>query len=642
MRSFLPALAMILAGMPAAADVTHEDMARVYQELDESFVERKDTFSDEDFDRITEWVNEGVIAFWSRDFVSVMRNFARARQRIRGEEWDVDVDRLDAVSLRVAAPSVEEGVERSSARLVDAFEPSAPGTIDVTFAVYDGSVADPGRILLREMRSVPAEELAAGWAIEFPVAGPRTRLEVTLTSGSRRQERSRLVYRIRDLAPRAAALREAVDALLFAHPGIGDDLVSALADLEEQVHATSQTPMWFDLIDLLESLERDLAVAREGKDPLEGRTGTVLRGARTEKGSHVIYRIVLPPDYDPALEYPVVIALHGLGIDERTMLYTYGSGSLAHEAVRRGYVFIAPRSDEAHTRTSLTFGHSSDDAHVLAALADAAGHYSLDLGRVYLFGHSLGAIQSLQTASREPERFRAVVAVALSAAVDPSRIKDVPILMLWGEDDPLDALIRPFVLAAQLVGCRRLETKVVPHMGHVLILHFERETVFDFFESHGGPLVDGPRNACLESARALVEGDGEAFAGRQTAAVLGEFAERLAARQESVRQGSAEADAFLLELELTRDEFLALDAPAYLARSFESLLLADPGLALELAGRYQDLEIDGERLAGPDRCEVTGRFRAGTTAVRRAGRAEGRWRLEWEPGESLADGLRRF
>jgi predicted esterase len=64
--------------------------------------------------------------------------------------------------------------------------------------------------------------------------------------------------------------------------------------------------------------------------------------------------------------------------------------------------------------------------------------YSIDPTRVYLIGFSLGGIGSWEVALDQPERFAAVVPIGgrMGSPADALRLKDVPVWVFNGEDDP--------------------------------------------------------------------------------------------------------------------------------------------------------------------------------------------------------------
>ncbi|MBI4616394.1 MAG: hypothetical protein HY720_22475 [Planctomycetes bacterium] len=590
-----------LSGLvPAVAEeVSLEDMARVFLEFDRAFLARAEPMSPEDRLRLDQLVEEGIMAFWEKDHARVLRSFARARDLTRGEPWDVAVERLDSISVRLPVAALDGGATEVGLRLVSLYEPFVPDAVRARIEVFEGEEPEGGCRMHEEDRSLSPAELAVGWTVQLPVHAPRTLVRVELSTGERRQLRERILFRIPGLEERIAAIERGVDEVTT---GSADDLRMALADLREQIGPES--PARFDVLDLLERLEGDLAAARAGRDPLAGRTGVVLRGARAANGEPVLYRVVLPEDYDPSKVYPAVVGLHGLRLDERSMMYTYAGGGLVREAARRGYILIAPRSEDRHTRASLTLGDTSSDDHVLAAVEDALARYSIDPRRIHAFGHSLGAIQVLQTAAREPARFASIVPIGLTAILDPRRIENVPTLMLFGEKDPAAPAIHAFLFAAKIVGCQNVESKEIAAMGHVLILHFETGTVFDWFDAHGGgggPRPDSPGLAMREIAVSLARGDPAAFWAR-----------------------------------LAPEGRAALGGRDGLRRGFATLREEDQDVASHFRGRWEGLAVEAERLLGPDEAEVAFRFADGTPAARRLHRVDGRWRVEWEAADGLA------
>lgn len=582
----------------ALGEIAVEDMARVYREFDSAFLASTTKMTDPERGRLVELVNEGILAFWGQDSTQVMRSFSQARQIVLGEEYDASVDRLDSIRLVLGSPIASPAAAQARLRLEAAYVPTEPGPVEVEIRV--DPLGDESATPWRERATVDSAELARGWTAVFPVLSERSRIEVVLHCGKRRQTRERMLFRVANLEGRLAELRRGIESLPDRELAL--DLEAAFQEVLEQIDPTTAPPVWIDVVAALECLESDLATARSGADPLADRRGVVLRATRTRTGEFVVYRVVLPADYDPSVRYPVVAGLHGLGIDERTITHTYGAGALAREATGRGYILVAPRSSRTQTGESLTLRDSSENDHVLAALDHAAIHYSIDPERVFVFGHSLGAIQALQTAAREPQRFAGVAAVGLSAVVNPARLKKMPILLLWGEEDPMALAIRAFEIAARLAGCEKLLARVVPRAGHVLILHFEMETVFDFFDVAAG----APADAYIRGARALASGDVAAFASGL----------------------SAEAAS-------------ALAAPPA-ASALEDAIRGDPELARLLADRYSRVSVEKVELTDKAVARIVVRFGDGTSGTRTVVRQEGRWRVEWDAGNWTSESLPDF
>jgi dienelactone hydrolase len=104
--------------------------------------------------------------------------------------------------------------------------------------------------------------------------------------------------------------------------------------------------------------------------------------------------------------HPVVVLLHGFPGNERNF-------DLAQALRRAGYAALV-----FHYRGSWGVGGSwswrhvlEDGARMVAAVRELAEEYRLDVGRIGIFGHSLGGFAALRTAAGDP-LVRAVVSAA--------------------------------------------------------------------------------------------------------------------------------------------------------------------------------------------------------------------------------------
>jgi len=112
-------------------------------------------------------------------------------------------------------------------------------------------------------------------------------------------------------------------------------------------------------------------------------------------GSTMAVRLFVPKVSAPA---PLVMALHGMGGSENLFFDGYGDGRVVVLGAKRDWLVVAPR---------LTFGNLD-----CAALVDAvAARFPVDRQRVAVVGHSMGAMQAVANAIRNPDRYRAVAAL---------------------------------------------------------------------------------------------------------------------------------------------------------------------------------------------------------------------------------------
>ncbi len=100
---------------------------------------------------------------------------------------------------------------------------------------------------------------------------------------------------------------------------------------------------------------------------------------------------------------PVLFALHGIGGSENMFFDSYGNGIVPRLATERGWIVVAPKVE-------LLLG-SGPAPKVPEILAELAKRYPIDLKRVYLIGHSMGAGHAMQLAQKDPDRYAAIAAL---------------------------------------------------------------------------------------------------------------------------------------------------------------------------------------------------------------------------------------
>jgi len=125
-----------------------------------------------------------------------------------------------------------------------------------------------------------------------------------------------------------------------------------------------------------------------------------------ETGEEVPYAVFVPSGYDAAREWPLIVALHGLG---RPYGWMMGYDGFIDFAERDGFVVVSPlgyhrrawygsrgygiphgaarEGDEGSLPDNL--GELSEQ-DVMNVLAIAQDRYSIDKSRIYLWGHSMG------------------------------------------------------------------------------------------------------------------------------------------------------------------------------------------------------------------------------------------------------------
>jgi pimeloyl-ACP methyl ester carboxylesterase len=188
--------------------------------------------------------------------------------------------------------------------------------------------------------------------------------------------------------------------------------------------------------------------------------------------SSTVVRLQAPPiAKDDAKKRPLVLALHGAGGSENLFFDGYGDGAIAPLCAARGWFLVAPRLG--------LMGGGAD----LPALVDAlAARWPIDVERVLVVGHSMGAGAAMAAAGRTPSRFRAVAALGGGGAVPKAAAaKELPFFVGVGERDFARAgalRLHEGMLAGGIPSTLR-EYAAVEHLA---IVQIALPDVFAFFE----------------------------------------------------------------------------------------------------------------------------------------------------------------
>src|SRR5262245_28120583 len=201
----------------------------------------------------------------------------------------------------------------------------------------------------------------------------------------------------------------------------------------------------------------------------EARTGVLERTVKAVETSQP-YKVYVPPAYDPARKWAVILFLHG-------------AGERSSDGVRQTEVGPGPilRSDPARYPAVVVFPQAPPGGVWLgplarfatAALDQTVAEFNGDPDRLYLAGLSMGAYASWVLAFEQPEKYAAIVSVA-GGIVPPSwrrarlaevpptlqaddpyaataaRLKDVPAWLFHGADDPTVPVTESRQIAAAL------------------------------------------------------------------------------------------------------------------------------------------------------------------------------------------------
>ena len=208
-----------------------------------------------------------------------------------------------------------------------------------------------------------------------------------------------------------------------------------------------------------------------------------------ETGETIPYALFVPSGYDPARPAPLLVSLHGAG---RQYDWLMNYAGLLDQAEHHGYVVVTPLG---YTRRG-GYGYRGDSEQDRRAEQDVmnvfdlvTGELAIDESRIYLWGHSMGGAGTYYLASRYPDVWAGLAAVAGGSMtadyVDADAIRHLPFLVIQGSEDRVvpAARARESVAKMRELGMQHLYIEI-PGGDHSLFISRNPEVVehlFSFF-----------------------------------------------------------------------------------------------------------------------------------------------------------------
>lgn len=442
------ALSLTGGGSPAWAErsaVTREDLARSYQRFERAREEAGAT-SPLDLKTLNRGFDQATLAFFSGRQDTAIQQLDRLSDAL----WSGRVGLRSSFAARLAPRRWVRGTQ--------------PPELSLT-PLY-ASQAAPARATLALCRAGSDEVLRR---VELEL---RPNLTV-VSPGHFLSDLEPGDYRIRLLQADAPWIEVGRCALLPETPAAALERLSALAKLPDAPQSAglawrdrcalltldpspdSTAEVLSDPNALLSSLEAEARALGEGRDPYAGRAGSYWRTFSCGQARAAVRVIAPEPAGAPPAGRPLVVALHGAGGDENMFGYAYGRGILGQLALAKGAIVICPRSEVL----------LRDPASFDALVAAVSASYPVDSSRVYLLGHSLGAMAAARIL---PNQAGKVAAAFLFAGA--ARSEQPPVRALRGQIDPL--------------GFGGGGAEVVPDYGHTLLVGDRMAEALDWLWMH--------------------------------------------------------------------------------------------------------------------------------------------------------------
>lgn len=187
-------------------------------------------------------------------------------------------------------------------------------------------------------------------------------------------------------------------------------------------------------------------------------------------GDSLLYRMLLPENFDAGKKYPVLIFLHGAGErgNDNEAQLTHGSNLFLSEKVRKEFPAIivfpqCPKDDfwanvkfgDGKTADRFSFQKGADPNRSMKMLIGLLGYLKrekyTDKDRFYVGGLSMGGMGTLELLRRKPRDFAAAFSICGGDNVENvKKYKKVPVWLFHGGKDNVVPPEKSEVLYAEL------------------------------------------------------------------------------------------------------------------------------------------------------------------------------------------------
>ena len=172
----------------------------------------------------------------------------------------------------------------------------------------------------------------------------------------------------------------------------------------------------------LEEWEKEKAKREAEEEEKEGEKLNVKKGTRKKSYGGMEYFEVIPSD--PKENMSLVIFLHGDGeysnFDSTKNLGCFKFVESGNAYVGEQFIFIAPHGGRQD------WSSSGIVSKLMGVIDHVVKEYKIDKKRIYITGHSRGAMGVWTVVNQYPEKFAAAVPISGSGSITPSRWRDVP------------------------------------------------------------------------------------------------------------------------------------------------------------------------------------------------------------------------
>jgi len=246
----------------------------------------------------------------------------------------------------------------------------------------------------------------------------------------------------------------------------------------------------FDFAKEVAAAEQTLAAAKTGKDPFAARTGDFKRHYLLQAAKEIMPYHMYVPAVCSSKVCPLVVALHGLGGTEDSMLSSFYK--IPPLAEQHGFIVVAPmgyRVDGFYGYSALASNNRNTELSaedVMGVLQLVRHDYKIDDNRIYLMGHSMGGIGTWALGAKHPELWAALGPISgLGNPATVDTMRHIPEIVVHGDADNVVPVGSSRIMVAAM---KKLNVDVkyieVPGGSHTDVAGPNMAAIFDFFDAH--------------------------------------------------------------------------------------------------------------------------------------------------------------
>ncbi len=199
----------------------------------------------------------------------------------------------------------------------------------------------------------------------------------------------------------------------------------------------------------------------------------------------LLYRLLLPENFDPARKYPVLFFLHGSGErgNDNEAQLVHGGNLFQSEKVRNGFpaIVVFPQCPKNDFWANVKFGtgadrfmfqQGGDPGKAMKQLLNLVDHFRslkyTDRDQVYIGGLSMGGMGTLEVLRRKPKVFAAAFSICGGDNVaNVKKYRKVPLWFFHGGKDTAVPPERSQVVVAELQKYKSpVKLTMYPDAGH--------------------------------------------------------------------------------------------------------------------------------------------------------------------------------